>query len=76
MICCSIGNWKIAIYRFVVGGYVRKCVVLRISIGLSVVALAAGISRRVLSVVQVIIITIIAIYPCSLRRSGHPLSSF
>ena len=31
VICCSIGDQKIAIYRFVVGGYVRKCVELRIS---------------------------------------------
>jgi hypothetical protein len=36
----STGNWEIAIYRFMVGDYVRKCVELRISTGLRVVALA------------------------------------
>jgi hypothetical protein len=41
-----------------VGGYVRKCVKLRISKGLRAVALAAGISRRVFSDTRVISITI------------------
>jgi hypothetical protein len=48
-------------HRFVVGGYVRKRVTLRISKGLRDVALAAGISRRVYSDTRVIFITIIAI---------------
>ena len=67
VICRSIGNWLIA-NCFVVGGYEHKCVVLRISIGLRSVALAAGeqpesswashkLSSRPLS--------------CSSRRSGH-----
>jgi hypothetical protein len=49
-------------HRFVVGGYVRKCVTLRISKGLRAVALEAGISWRVYSDTRVIFITIIAIY--------------
>jgi hypothetical protein len=67
VICHSIGNWLIA-NCFMVGGYEHKCVVLRISIGLRSVALAAGeqpesswvshkLSSRPLS--------------CSSRRSGH-----
>jgi hypothetical protein len=74
--------------RFVVGGYVRKRVTLRISKGLRAVALAAGISRRVYSDTRVIFITIIAIYialaekigtpliTSLTRRSGHPISSW
>jgi hypothetical protein len=49
--------------RFVVGSYVCKHVTLRISKGLRAVALAAGISRRVLCDTRVIFITIISIYP-------------
>jgi hypothetical protein len=48
--------------RFVVGGYMRKRVKLRISKVFRAVALAAGISRRVFSDIQVISTAIIAIY--------------
>jgi hypothetical protein len=60
-------------HRFVVGGYVRKCVTLRISKGLKAVALAAGISRRVLCDTRVIFITIIAIYIALAEKIGTPL---
>jgi hypothetical protein len=56
-----------------VGGYVRKCVTLRISKGLRAVALAAGISRRVYSDTRVIFITIIAIYITLAEKIGIPL---
>jgi hypothetical protein len=59
-------------HRFVVGGYVRKRVTLRISEGLRVVALAAGISRRVYSDTRVIFITIIAIYIALAEKIGTP----
>jgi hypothetical protein len=57
----------------VVGGYVRKRVILRISKGLRAVVLAAGISRRVLYDTRVIFITIIAIYPALTEKIGTPL---
>jgi hypothetical protein len=60
-------------HRFVVGGYVRKRVTLRISKGLRAVALAAGISRRVYSDTRVIFITIIALYPALPEKIGTPL---
>jgi hypothetical protein len=60
-------------HRFVVGGYVRKRVTLRISKGLRAVALAAGISRRVYSDTQVIFITIIAINIALAEKIGTPL---
>jgi hypothetical protein len=60
-------------HRFVVGGYVRKRVTLRISKGLRAVALAAGISRRVYSDIRVIFITIIAIYIALAEKIGTPL---
>jgi hypothetical protein len=60
-------------HRFVVGGYVRKRVMLRISKGLRAVALAAGISRRVCSDARVIFITIIAIYVALAEKIGTPL---
>jgi hypothetical protein len=56
-----------------VGGYVRKRVTLRISKGLRVIALAAGISRRVLSDTRVIFITIIAIYIVLAEKIETPL---
>jgi hypothetical protein len=60
-------------YRFVVGGYVRKHVTLRISKGLRAIALAAWISRRVYSDTRVIFITIIAIYIALAEKIGTPL---
>jgi hypothetical protein len=60
-------------HRFVVGGYVRKRVTLRISKGLRAVALAAGISQRVYSDTRVIFITIIAIYIALAEKIGTPL---
>jgi hypothetical protein len=57
-------------HRFVVGGYVRKHVMLRISKGLRAVALAARISRRVYSDTRVIFITIIAIYIALAEKIG------
>jgi hypothetical protein len=60
-------------HRFVVGGYVRKRVTLRISKGLRAVALAAGISRRVYSDTRFIFITIIAIYIALAEKIGTPL---
>jgi hypothetical protein len=60
-------------HRFVVGGYVRKRVTLRISKGLRAVALAAGISRRVYSDTRVIFITFIAIYIALAEKIGTPL---
>jgi hypothetical protein len=60
-------------YRFVVGGYVRKRVTLRISKGLRGVALAAGISQRVYSDTRVIFITILAIYIALPEKIGTPL---
>jgi hypothetical protein len=60
-------------HRFVVGGYVCKRVTLRISKGLRVVALAAGISRRVYSDTRFIFITIIAIYIVLAEKIGTPL---
>jgi hypothetical protein len=60
-------------HRFVVGGYVRKRVTLRISKGLRAVALAVGISRRVYSDTRVIFITIIAIYIVLAEKIGTPL---
>jgi hypothetical protein len=57
----------------VVGSYVRKRVTLRISKGLRVVALAAGISRRVYNDTQVIFISIIAIYMAVAEKIGTPL---
>jgi hypothetical protein len=60
-------------HRFVVGGYVRKHVTLRISKGLRAVALAAGISQRVYSDTRVIFITIIAIYITLAEKTGTPL---
>jgi hypothetical protein len=60
-------------HRFVVGGYVRKRVTLQISKGLRAVALAAGISRRVLCDTRVIFITIIAIYIALAEKIGTPL---
>jgi hypothetical protein len=60
-------------HRFVVGGYVRKRVTLRISKGLRAVALAAGISQRVLCDTRVIFITIIAIYIALAEKIGTPL---
>jgi len=81
VICCSIGNWKIAIYhRFVVGGYVRKCVELRISY--RVESCCIGIRDRASEFrgfIQVIFIAFITISPLPLRllrRSGHPISSW
>jgi hypothetical protein len=59
--------------RFVVGGYVRKRVTLRISKGLRAIAQAAGISRRVLYDTRVIFITIIAIYIALAEKIGTPL---
>jgi hypothetical protein len=59
--------------RFVVGGYVRKRVTLRISKGLRAVALAAGISQRVYSDTRVIFITIIAISIALAEKIGTPL---
>jgi hypothetical protein len=56
-----------------VGGYVRKRVTLRISKGLRVVALAAGISQRVYSDSRVIFITIIVIYIALAEKIGTPL---
>jgi hypothetical protein len=56
--------------RFVVGGYMRKRVTLRISKGLRAVALAAGISRRVYSDTRVIFITI---YIALAEKIGTPL---
>jgi hypothetical protein len=60
-------------HRFVVGGYVRKRVTLRISKGLRAVALAVGISRRVYSDTRVIFITIITIYIALAEKIGTPL---
>jgi hypothetical protein len=60
-------------HRFVVGGYVRKRVTLRISKGLRVVALAAEISWRVYSDTRVIFITIITIYIALAEKIGTPL---
>jgi hypothetical protein len=60
-------------HRFVVGGYVRKRVTLRISKWLRAVALLAGISRRVYSDTRVIFITIIAIYIALTEKIGTPL---
>jgi hypothetical protein len=60
-------------HRFVVGGYVRKRVTLRISEGLRAVALAVGISRRVYSDTRAIFITIIAIYIALAEKIGTPL---
>jgi hypothetical protein len=60
-------------HRFVVGGYVRKRVMLRISKRLRAVALAAGISQRVYSDTRVIFITIIAIYIALAEKIGTPL---
>jgi hypothetical protein len=57
----------------VVGGYVHKHVTLRISKGLRAVALAAGISWRVLCDTRVIFITIIAIYITLAEKIGTPL---
>jgi hypothetical protein len=57
----------------VVSGYVRKRVTLRISKVLRVVALAAGISRRVYSDTRVIFITIIAIYIALAEKIRTPL---
>jgi hypothetical protein len=57
-------------HRFVVGGYVRKHVTLRISKGLRAVALAAGISWRVYSDTRVIFTTIIAIYIALAEKIG------
>jgi hypothetical protein len=57
----------------VVSGYVRKHVTLWISKGLRAVALAAGISRRVLCDTRVIFITIIAIYIALAEKTGTPL---
>jgi hypothetical protein len=59
--------------RFVVGGYVRKRVTLRISKGLRAVALAARISQRVYSDTRVIFITIIAINITLAEKIGTPL---
>jgi hypothetical protein len=53
-----------------VGGYVRKRVTLRISNGLRAVALAAGISRRVLCDTRVIFITIYIVFA---EKIGTPL---
>jgi hypothetical protein len=60
-------------HRFVVGGYVRKRVTLRISKGLRAIALAAGISRRVLCDTRVIFFIIIAIYITLTEKIGTPL---
>jgi hypothetical protein len=60
-------------HRFVVGGYVRKRVTLRISKRLRAVALAVGISWRVYSDTRVIFITIIAIYIALAEKIGTPL---
>jgi hypothetical protein len=60
-------------HRYVVGGYVRKRVMLRISKGLRAFALAAWISRRVLCDTRVIFITIIAIYTALAEKIGTPL---
>jgi hypothetical protein len=60
-------------YRFVVGGYVRKRVMLRISKGLRAVSLAAGISQRVYSNTRVISIIIITIYIALAEKIGTPL---
>jgi hypothetical protein len=60
-------------HRFVVGGYVRKRVTLRISKGLRAIALAAGISQRVLCDTRVILITIIAINIALAEKIGTPL---
>ena len=84
VICRSIGNWEIAIYhRFVVGGYVRKCVEVRISIGSRAVALASGIERvRFVDSYKLSTSCSSCSSPSStsplrlLRRSGHPLSSW
>jgi hypothetical protein len=60
-------------YRFVVSGYVRKRVTLRIFKGLRAVALAAGISQRALCDTRVIFITIIAIYSALAEKIETPL---
>jgi hypothetical protein len=59
-------------YCFVVAGYVRKRVKLRISKWLRAVALAAGISRRVFRDTRVISIAIIAIYTSLTEKIGTP----
>jgi hypothetical protein len=56
-----------------VGSYVHKRVTLRISKGLRVVALVAGISWTVLYDTRVIFITIIAIYHALAEKIGTPL---
>jgi hypothetical protein len=58
-----------------VDGYVRKRVTLRISKGLRAIALAAGISRRVLCDTRVIFITIITIYIALAEKIRTPLIS-
>jgi hypothetical protein len=63
-------------HRFVVGGYMRKHVTLRISKGLRAVALAAGISRRFYSDTRVIFIAIIAIYIALAQKIGTPLITY
>jgi hypothetical protein len=60
-------------YRFVVGGYVRKRVTLRISKGLRAVALAARISQRLYSETRAMFITIIIIYIALAEKIGTPL---
>jgi hypothetical protein len=57
-------------YRFVVGGYMRKRVTLRISKWLRAIALAAWISQRVFCDTRVIFITIIAIYSALAEKLG------
>jgi hypothetical protein len=60
-------------YRFVVGGYLHKCVTLRISKGVRAVPLAARISRSVYSDTRVIYIIIIALYIMLAEKIGTPL---
>jgi hypothetical protein len=59
-----------------VGAYVCKCVMLRISKGFRADVLAAGISQRVFSDRRVISITIIVIYPMLTLKIGTPLINF
>jgi hypothetical protein len=59
---------------FVVGGYVRKCVVSQISIGLKIGCIGNGGTAGEFVRVSQIILKLACIYIGSLRRSGNPLS--
>jgi hypothetical protein len=76
--CCLLFHWELVDcnYSFMVGGYVRKGVMLRISKGLRAVALAAGISHRVFSNTRFISIDIIAIYTVLTKKIRTPLIMF